>query len=160
MPIFSDVSIQTRFSASLMLFFIAVTSNFLTSLYPKDHLHFLNKNFYIKYFLGYIVMIFSIFHLADLQNPFSISFIALVLYLWFIFTTFIPPIYTVFIVILLSISFMLDIKIKGLQDNAYSKTEKQRIYNLKQFQFVIFIFVVFIPILGYFIHKLINPHKK
>ncbi len=147
--IFKNLGLQTRISDSLLLFYVALATNFLVNFFPKKHLDFMKTNVFVKYLLGFITMLFSIYHVSTLTNPTEVVLITFGLFLWFLMTTRLHPIYNVFIITLLAISFMINMKIYHLEEIDYSQETKKYIKKLKILVMSIFVFTLLMSFFGY-----------
>lgn len=127
---FKGADLENKLSASLLLFYIALSTNFLIKLFPEDHIRFFEDNTYIRHILGYMVMLFSLYHLGSIKSIEVVLFITSILYFWFLFTTKLPPQFNIVIVILLAIDFLINIKIKNLE-KARKNGDPQHLYRTK-----------------------------
>lgn len=147
---FKNIQLQTRLSDSLLLFYIALASNFLVNFFPKTHMDFVKNNIFAKYLLGFLTMLFSIYHVSTLQNPFEIIIIALCLFLWFLMTTHLPPMFNIIIITSLAIAFLINIKIYNLELANYNNETREKINKMKTFVMVLFSMIIIGSIVGYF----------
>ncbi len=147
--VYKDLAMQTRISDSLLLFYVALATNFLVNFFPPKHLKYIQDNVFVKYLLGFITMLFSIYHVSTLTNPTEVVLIAIGLFLWFLMTTRLHPIYNVFIVVLLATSFMINMRIYHLEQSDYNQETKEHIKKLKILVMSIFGFTIIMSVLGY-----------
>ncbi len=151
---YKDLRMQTRLIDSLILFYVALSANFLVYLYPKDHIEYIRKNKFIRYLLGFITMLFSIYHISSLSDPREVIVIAISLYAWFLMSTRLHPIYNVFIISVLSFCFMINIKIEDLQSVNYTNETRVYINRLKTMVMSLFLFVLIVTIIAYIYMKI------
>lgn len=151
---FKDIRMQTRLADSLLFFYIALSTNFLVYFFSKSHLQYLENNVFVKYLLGFITMLFSIYHLANLNDPLHVIIVATVLYIWFLMTTKLSPIFSILIIVLLAITFMINMKIYHLESIDYTKETKLYISKLKTIIMFIFIITITMTILGFIFYIL------
>jgi hypothetical protein len=143
-----SMEIQTELSNSLLLFYIALTSNFLVNFFPKTHIDFIKNNIFAKHLLGFFTMLFSIYHITTISDLTQILLVTLFLYLWFLMTTRLPPIYNILIIVFLSLIFLINIKIDHLQKNN-NKNVKNEIFMLSKMAKNIFTFIMIFIVLIY-----------
>lgn len=148
--ILDEINIRTRLSDSLLFFYIALSTNFLVYLLPDENIKFIKNNLLIKYFLGYTTMMFSVYHISNIQNPINIIFITTILFIWFLMTIKLKPPNIIVIILLLVISFVINIKINSLSQFDYSPDKKIYLKKLKFVAFSIFIFTIILSTLSYF----------
>jgi len=143
--------IESTIFDSLLLFYVAMATNFLLPLYPKSHIKFINETPIIKYLLGFIVMLFSIYHLSQINNPTYVLIIAIILYGWFLLTTRLPPYYNVMFLTLLTIAFLFNMKINqiDLDNNMYMNTKSEQKKQYQTYITFIFIYIVVLTLIGY-----------
>ena len=135
--------VESTIFNSLLLFYVAMATNFLLPLYPKRHIEFLQKTPIIKYLLGFIFMIFSIYHLSDIKSPSYVLTIAVFLYIWFLITTILPVYYNTIFLILLTIAFLFNMKTEEVSEDIYEKNKYQTYVTF------IFTYIVVLTLLGY-----------
>lgn len=157
---FQNITIQSRLSDSLLLFYVAIASNFLVDLFPKGHIKYINENFIIKHLLGFIIMLFSIYHLTSIKNPLQVLIIAAGLYIWFLITTKLPPLINIIIIVSLAISFLINIQISSMEQADYSKKTREWIYYLKRLVVFFFVYVIVLTTLGYIYMMFIRDFVK
>ena len=153
MDFLDTMRVQTELSNSLLLFYIALTSNFLINLFPKKHIDFVKNNIFVKHLLGFFTMLFSIYHITTISDLTQILLVTLFLYLWFLMTTTLPPIYNILIIVFLSLTFLINIKIEHLKKIDYHKKTKEKINRLSKIVMNIFTFIM-ISIIIVFIYYL------
>ena len=71
------------------------------------------------------------------------------LYIWFLMSTRLHPIYNVFIITILSFCFMINIEIENLQQVSYTKESREYINRLKTMVMSIFLSVLVITVISY-----------
>lgn len=157
---FQNITLQSRLSDSLLLFYVAIASNFLVDLFPKDHIRYINNNLFIKHLLGLIIMIFSIYHLTTLRNPLQVVIIAVALYLWFLITTKLPPLVNIIIIVSLTISFLINIQVGSMEQAAYTKETKDWVNYLKRLVIFFFVYVIILTTFGYIYMMFIRDFLK
>lgn len=153
---YKDIKFQVRLSDSLLLFYIALTSNFLVNFFPKTHLDFVKNNIFAKYLLGFLTMLFSIYHISTLENPVEVVIIALGLFVWFLMTTHLPPYYSVFIITILAIAFLINLRIYKLDQDNYSQETQDTIDKYKTIVMSLFIFILVSNTIAYIYYRFIK----
>lgn len=143
------IKLQKRLSDSLLLFYIAIATNFLVYLFPKDHIDFIKNNFFVRHLFGLVTIMFSIYHISDITQPFQVILFAIVLYAWFLMTTRLPPIYDIIIILLLVTSFMINMKIDSIKRIDYSNEAKEQLKQLNRLTLSIFLFAIILSTIGY-----------
>lgn len=146
--------LTTRISDSLLLFYVVIASNFLIKLFPKHHFDIVKKNIYVRHFMGYITMLFSIYHVSTMTNPLNVILLTTFLYLWFLMTTRLPPVYNLVIIFSLSAGFLINLRIYHEEQNDSTIWTKADISRLKMVVNSIFIFIILLTVFGYIYQRL------
>lgn len=103
-----DAAPHLQLSSGLLLFYIAVSGNFLGDLFSRSMQEFFTNNRWAKHLIGFITMLFSITYATGITKLTPAIIMTFILYFWFLLTTKMPPAWNFGIIIVLLFSFILE----------------------------------------------------
>lgn len=154
--------INTSLAKILIVFYILTTSNATDNLLSKQFREYIHDNRYMQHILGFITMFVLMTLLCDNIDTKTALFYALVLYIWFIFSTKLDIHWNIIILILLFVGYMIenDITVRNNEisiDNNLSDEQKINLVNdNKQYTNWIVGSILLVTVIG----TLFYSHKK
>jgi hypothetical protein len=97
-----------QFASGLLLFYIALSGNFLGELFSRQMQEVLTNNRWVKHIVAFVTMMFTITYVSGVTKLLPAIFITVVLYLWFLMTTKMPLAWNFGIIIALVVGFILN----------------------------------------------------
>lgn len=118
----------TNLSNGLLLFYIAIATNFIADLYSKPLRKFLKDNRFMHHIIGYLVLLYSISYTTFRTDWMNVFLFTLIMYIWFILTTKMDLIFTLLVVVCLAVGFILNTHLTEHTDAQDTEINKLRKY--------------------------------
>ena len=135
-----------QLSSGLLLFYIAVSGNFLGELFSRSMQEFFTNNRWAKHMIGFITMLFSITYATGITKLTPALIMTFILYFWFLLTTKMSPAWNFGIIIVLLFSFILEKYKNNL--NPQKPDDRQTISFLVKMSNALFVLVLLVTLIG------------
>lgn len=121
----------TNLSNGLLLFYIAIATNFIADLYSKPLRKFLKNNRFMHHLIGYLVLLYSISYTTFRTDWMNIFLFTFIMYVWFILTTKMDLIFTLLVVLCLAIGFVFNTHLNEHKDA--ENNEKKTLHKYEKY---------------------------
>jgi hypothetical protein len=139
-----DTPKSIQLASGLLLFYIALSGNFLGELFSRQMQETLTNNRWIKHLIAFITMMFTITYVSGVTRLLPAVAMTLILYIWFLLTTKMSLGWNFGIIIALILGFILN----KYQDTLDENTDKDRIIFFSRMSNVLFIVTIGATLIG------------
>jgi hypothetical protein len=144
----SNLTLGSNYMSKLVIFLFIIAGNYVGDIYSCSLRHYFNNNMIIKHIIGVFIMFVFVGSVEDSVKTLEKIGLSLVFYVWFILIMRTRIIYTLIILALICILFVLESHMKDLQRDDEKKNEKNILF-YKKLMNLIFLLSILISIIGF-----------
>lgn len=149
-----------NFFKGIFLLILSISGNFIQELLNCETQKFLAENIYVKHIIAFFILFFSInFYGDEVINPYITFKYSVIIYILFLCFTRMNLLFTIIVMLLLILSYVINLIIKYLDKKAKNNKLKKNLENKLKFIHILIILIIIIGFLKYY-YKEYQEHKN